>query len=333
MNRRLAIAFGIMGAAIAVAPLAAGQGSGKSLLSAFTTALSGSKSVSGSYTVQRVGAAPETITISLKKPNQARIETGTGIWVADGKTITVYEKADKTYTKYPQNDADLKNLFLDESVNLWSTFFDAGALKPVTSKALGQKSVGGKSMPTVEATFDKAENRVVTYYLDPSDSIARKAVAQYGRKGDDAQTTVIDANAISIDGAIKDDVFAFAAPADSREVTVEERSSSRWYTDLDEAMAVAQKSNRRIFVDFMATWCGPCKRLEADVFGTDRWKALSSKFVFLRIDVDRQPQVSSKYGITAMPTQMILDKNGGVLDTTVGYANATEFFKFMDKQG
>ncbi len=55
-----------------------------------------------------------------------------------------------------------------------------------------------------------------------------------------------------------------------------------------------------VVVDFFATWCGPCKRLEPI------YKDLASEFAgratFLKVDVDKNRALIQKYGIKSMPT-------------------------------
>ncbi|TPX37133.1 hypothetical protein SmJEL517_g01014 [Synchytrium microbalum] len=54
-----------------------------------------------------------------------------------------------------------------------------------------------------------------------------------------------------------------------------------------------------VFVDFFATWCGPCKAI-SPIF-----EKLSSQFpnaVFIKVDVDEIPDISEEAGIRAMPT-------------------------------
>jgi thioredoxin 1 len=135
-----------------------------------------------------------------------------------------------------------------------------------------------------------------------------------------------------VDGASSANAFAFVAPEDSKELSADEVSGQRWYYDLGEAEAVAARTGKKIFVDFFATWCGPCKMLAAAVLDTDDFRNKMSKyFVFCRIDVDAQEGVAQHYGIDAMPTQMVLDKTGGVLGKTVGYGGPDAFYQFINQ--
>ena len=302
---------------------------GKSLLTSLSSSLTSAMSVSGSYVAQDIGGEQRTYTVTLQKPNMARVDTPTILYISDGKNITIYDKEDQSFVKLPFTESDLKGVFSYEDLNIWSGFFTENAFKPVAAVAKGAKTVNGNPAKVLEAIYDAKEQRVVTYYIDSTDGIAHKALVQYGRKEQDPKSVLIDASKVAVNTAIKPGTFEFTAPADARELTVDEYNGNRWYTDLNQAMNVAKNSGKRIFVDFMASWCGPCKRLEHDVFSTTKFKQLSRKFVFLRIDVDEQPSVSERYKVEAMPTQMVLNADGSVVATRVGYSNAADFFAFI----
>ncbi len=89
--------------------------------------------------------------------------------------------------------------------------------------------------------------------------------------------------------------------------------------------------NRKIFIDFFATWCGPCKLLAAEVFPTAEFKKLSKNLVFCKIDVDQDKATSQAYNITAMPTQMVVNADGSVVTTKVGYGGVADFFNTFGK--
>lgn len=322
MRRLVGIFSGVAVLAIAVA-----QG-GTGLLGEFGKALYGAQSIKATYTVQMIGDSPAEYQIELKKPNLARIETPSMLIVADGKNITSLDKGQNTYTRQPQTDKDLKSLFANDELNVWAGFFNSDAYKALQTKNIGTKTRKGVSYSAVEATYDAKGRKVVTYFLNPADRIARQAQIDLNDPNGKV-TIVVQTKDLALNG-VNGDAFAFNAPEGSREISLDELMAGKWYTDLEEAKAVAAKTGRRIFVDFYATWCGPCKKLEAEVFGLDRFKALSKKFVFLRIDVDLQKSVAQAYHIEAMPTQMVLKADGSVVSTKVGYANPQDFFAFID---
>lgn len=80
-------------------------------------------------------------------------------------------------------------------------------------------------------------------------------------------------------------------------------------------------SDKPVFVDFWATWCGPCKML-APVIENVAQK-LEGQVNIAKIDVDQNPQVSSMYGITNIPTMILFDK-GKPVGKLVGFRPADQ---------
>ena len=74
-------------------------------------------------------------------------------------------------------------------------------------------------------------------------------------------------------------------------------------------------SNKSVFVDFYADWCGPCKMLAPVV------EKLAGDFpdvTFVKVNVDDLPEVAQRFGIMSIPN-LIAFKNGEVAGTAVGY--------------
>ncbi len=75
------------------------------------------------------------------------------------------------------------------------------------------------------------------------------------------------------------------------------------------------QSEQPVLVDFWATWCGPCQML-APVVDALAQEA-GGRFVVGKLDVDKNPETSMKYGIQSIPT-LIIFKNGQEVDRLMG---------------
>lgn len=70
-------------------------------------------------------------------------------------------------------------------------------------------------------------------------------------------------------------------------------------------------------IDFWAEWCGPCRMVGPII--DELSEELKGKVLVGKVDVDSNPNVSTKYGVRSIPTILIL-KNGEVVDKHVGVA-------------
>ncbi|XP_067442002.1 thioredoxin-like [Thunnus thynnus] len=72
--------------------------------------------------------------------------------------------------------------------------------------------------------------------------------------------------------------------------------------DLDEfRLLLKEAGTKLVVVDFTATWCGPCRMIGPEFVKLSE-KPENSNVVFLKVDVDKAPDVSSSCGIKCMPT-------------------------------
>jgi len=86
--------------------------------------------------------------------------------------------------------------------------------------------------------------------------------------------------------------------------------------------------NENILVDFFTSWCGPCKMLTPVIEELDE----SGKYnlAILKVDAEEVYEVSSKFGIQAVPS-LFLIKNKEVKASTAGYLNLPDLEKFVSK--
>lgn len=88
------------------------------------------------------------------------------------------------------------------------------------------------------------------------------------------------------------------------------------------------KSDLPVLVDFYADWCGPCHAIAPTI------EALSNEFEgkvkFVKVDVDSNQEVASRYEIMSIPTIMLFEK-GRVEDSIVGAYPATVYKQHIER--
>ena len=84
------------------------------------------------------------------------------------------------------------------------------------------------------------------------------------------------------------------------------------------------QSEKPVLVDFFATWCGPCKMLSPIL--REVKDSLGDTVSIIKIDVDKNQQISSKYQVRGVPT-MILFQNGKQLWRQSGVLTKEEIIK------
>lgn len=66
--------------------------------------------------------------------------------------------------------------------------------------------------------------------------------------------------------------------------------------------------DKKVVLDFFADWCGPCKGI-APVF-----EALAEKYsdvVFLKVNVDKAPEIAEGFGVESLPTFILFNCGKG----------------------
>ncbi len=88
------------------------------------------------------------------------------------------------------------------------------------------------------------------------------------------------------------------------------------------------KSGVPTVVDFYADWCGPCRMVSPVV--EDLANEYNGKLSFLKLNVDENQDIASKYEIFSIPTLLIF-KGDRIIGQHVGATSKDVLKKFIEK--
>lgn len=73
-------------------------------------------------------------------------------------------------------------------------------------------------------------------------------------------------------------------------------------------------SDKKVLLDFWATWCGPCRMVGPVI---DEIADENPDYMIGKVNVDEQPELAQKFGIMSIPSLVVME-NGKVVKSSVG---------------
>lgn len=135
--------------------------------------------------------------------------------------------------------------------------------------------------------------------------------------------------------------FLLCHPARSLSQGIDFDDSLSW-TDIK---AKAKAEHKLIFIDCYASWCGPCKMMERDVYPDAKvGAAVNAGFISVKVQFDRTEKddartkrwyedadsINTQYGIGAFPSLLILSPDAQPIKKEVGYKSPAAFIAFVE---
>ncbi len=92
------------------------------------------------------------------------------------------------------------------------------------------------------------------------------------------------------------------------------------------ATTAADTPGEPVLLDFHASWCGPCRQMRPEVE-----KLVQKGYPVKSIDIDRSPELSERYKVSAVPTFVVVDAGGKALAKTSGAMPAARLASFYNE--
>ncbi|MGN6417395.1 MAG: thioredoxin family protein [Pseudobacter sp.] len=98
----------------------------------------------------------------------------------------------------------------------------------------------------------------------------------------------------------------------------------------NEILELAKRENKAIFIDVYTEWCGPCKKMAAEIFPQQKvGEVFNANFINYKIDAEKGEGIhlAAKYEARAFPTYLFINNQGELVYRTTGYMQAEAFIK------
>ena len=230
----------------------------------------------------------------------------------------------------------------------------------------------GKSLPTL--AYTASDGRAISLAFDPSTWLLKRAVYDLSALMRNRGAEQVNKAVVTIDyslvqpGATYDaNYFQWSAPPNARELLADQTDDGPYellgkpapdftLNTLDgKTVKLSDLKGQVVLLDFWATWCPPCiqwlptvgeianeRKIGVKSFAIDVGESAATVQAFVKnhkvtVDIllDPRHQVADEYGVTALPTTLIIKPDGTIYKAFMGIAHGgkAEILRELDAAG
>jgi len=98
-----------------------------------------------------------------------------------------------------------------------------------------------------------------------------------------------------------------------------------WAPNYQNALSQAAKEHKIVMVDFTASWCVNCHKLDRTTYVDPTVVKALGSVVPVHVDYDKERAIAKKFGVEPLPAIVFIDSKQHVIGRIVGYLDAKAF--------
>lgn len=114
-------------------------------------------------------------------------------------------------------------------------------------------------------------------------------------------------------------------------ISVVAHAQVNWLHDYKMARALSANNGKFIVMDFWATWCGPCKVMDKELWQKPEAMQVAERFIPLKVDIDRERGLAMEFGANAFPKVVVVDVLGNIIWERVGYSRPEDYLEILER--
>ncbi len=103
------------------------------------------------------------------------------------------------------------------------------------------------------------------------------------------------------------------------------------FQPVQEAIADGATQEKVTAIYFTAKWCGWCRKMSGTTFEDPSVTELADRFTWAKVDIDEQPQVAARFGVTGVPLVVFLNRKGEPIHSRAGYISPPAMVKLINQ--
>ena len=91
---------------------------------------------------------------------------------------------------------------------------------------------------------------------------------------------------------------------------------------------LAKEQKKPVIIDFVADWCGPCKKMDRELWKSKEFIKLNN-YIFIEVDIDVNSILSSRFRVSSIPRVIVQLANteNDIFFDKLGYSSKNEYLR------